>query len=163
LIQSSLLRLKTDGPPQSPISDSLSQNRQCPMSGEQLGGRAFRAHLNSLGRRTGTEYCQRGCRNESANGYAARCMTLKKANRMSNLERFLEPGCTEMPTCRCGHQMAIRCTYSVPKKTATHVRVYKCAACHHELRLTVWGEDDLSAVALKTFSGLDCEEWHSKS
>jgi hypothetical protein len=29
----------------------------------------------------------------------------------------------------------------LPERTDTHIRVYDCSACHHEMRLTVWGVD----------------------
>ncbi len=66
---------------------------------------------------------------------------------MSDLERLLVPGCTEMPACRCGREMYINHTYAVPQKTDVHIRVYKCLACDHEMRLTVWRSADVRAVA----------------
>jgi hypothetical protein len=36
----------------------------------------------------------------------------------------------------------------------THVRIYECRACHHEMRLTVWGKDDLTPPKL---ASADCE------
>jgi DNA-directed RNA polymerase subunit RPC12/RpoP len=66
---------------------------------------------------------------------------------MSDLERLLVLGCTEMPACRCGKEMRIDRTYSDPRKTDTHIRVYKCPECGHEMRLTVWGSDELARVA----------------
>jgi hypothetical protein len=55
-----------------------------------------------------------------------------------DFERLLEPDCTELPACRCGKEMHIARTYSLPESNKTHIRVYGCPACHHELRLTVW-------------------------
>jgi hypothetical protein len=66
----------------------------------------------------------------------------KADNAISDLERLLVAGCTEMPECRCGKEMRIDRTYSVSGKTDTHIRIYKCLACDHEMRLTVWGSDD---------------------
>jgi hypothetical protein len=66
---------------------------------------------------------------------------------MPDLERLLVPGCTEMPICRCGEEMRIDRTYLGPRKTDTHIRVYKCLACGHEMRLTVWGSDEVAEVA----------------
>lgn len=57
----------------------------------------------------------------------------------ADFERLLVPGCTELPACRCGKEMRIARTCSVPESTETHIRVYDCPVCHHELRLTVWG------------------------
>jgi hypothetical protein len=34
--------------------------------------------------------------------------------------------------------MHIARTYFLPESDNTHIRVYDCPACHHELRLTVW-------------------------
>jgi len=72
---------------------------------------------------------------------------------MSDLERLLVAGCTEMPECRCGKEMRIHRTYSVPGKADTHIRVYKCLACDHEMRLTVWGSDDTGDEARRTQRG----------
>jgi hypothetical protein len=56
----------------------------------------------------------------------------------SDFERLLVPDCTELPACRCGKEMHIARTYFLPESDNTHIRVYDCPACHHELRLTVW-------------------------
>lgn len=66
---------------------------------------------------------------------------------MSDLERLLVPGCIDMPTCRCGQEMHIDRADPVFGQADTHIRVYKCLACGHELRLTVWGADDVTEVA----------------
>jgi hypothetical protein len=34
----------------------------------------------------------------------------------------------------------------------THVRVYECHACHHEMRLTVWGAEDLTPTKARVSS-----------
>jgi hypothetical protein len=60
---------------------------------------------------------------------------------MSGFERFLEPGVTELPECRCGREMHIANVDSSPERNDTHIRVYDCPACQHEMRLTVWGTD----------------------
>jgi len=62
---------------------------------------------------------------------------------MVNLEGLLVSGCTEMPACRCGHEMVIQRTCSVPQRADTHIRVYTCPACEHEMRLTVWGSEEI--------------------
>jgi hypothetical protein len=37
--------------------------------------------------------------------------------------------------------MQIVRTSSLPESTEAHIRVYDCPACHHELRLAVWGAE----------------------
>jgi hypothetical protein len=69
------------------------------------------------------------------------------SHHMSDLERLLVPGCTEMPSCLCGKEMRIDRTYSDPRNTDAHIRIYKCLACGHEMRLTVWGSDEMPEVA----------------
>jgi hypothetical protein len=59
---------------------------------------------------------------------------------MSAFERLLS-SITELPECRCGKEMRIASFDSSPKRSDTHIRVYDCPACHHEMRLTVWGTD----------------------
>jgi hypothetical protein len=39
-------------------------------------------------------------------------------------------------------------TCPIPDVTKTHIRVYACPACGHELRLTVWGAEQASEDAL---------------
>jgi hypothetical protein len=68
--------------------------------------------------------------------------TQVRGARMSDLERLLAPGCIELPACRCGEEMHLDHTAPLPERPDTHIRVYKCPACHHEMRLTVWGVDD---------------------
>jgi hypothetical protein len=53
-------------------------------------------------------------------------------------ERLLEPGCTESPACHCGAEMKIATIEALPEGTDAAVRVYRCSACHREMRLTVW-------------------------
>jgi hypothetical protein len=60
---------------------------------------------------------------------------------MSAFERLLEPNCTEMPECRCGKEMTLASIDPSPKRNDAHIRVYRCAACDHEMRLTVWAAD----------------------
>ncbi len=55
--------------------------------------------------------------------------------------QLLIQGCTETPLCRCGQEMRLYATSSVPREADTHIRIYTCPACHHELRLTMWGHD----------------------
>jgi hypothetical protein len=56
-----------------------------------------------------------------------------------DFERLLVPGCTELPACRCGKEMHVARTRSLGGNSDTHIRVYDCPACHHEMHLTVWG------------------------
>ena len=63
---------------------------------------------------------------------------------MSGFERVLEPGVTELPECRCGGEMHIASVDPSPERNDTHIRVYDCPACQHEMRLTVWGADAVS-------------------
>jgi len=60
---------------------------------------------------------------------------------MSAFERLRVPGLTEWPVCRCGKDMHTASMNPMPERTDTHIRVYDCSACHHEMRLTVWGVD----------------------
>ncbi len=57
---------------------------------------------------------------------------------MSAFERLLEPGCTEVPACRCGAEMEIASIERLPEGCDADVRVYRCGTCDHEMRLTVW-------------------------
>jgi hypothetical protein len=52
------------------------------------------------------------------------------------LERLLEPGSTEVPTCMCNGEMRLdRCEAA---DRDTEIRIFRCPTCQHELRLTVW-------------------------
>jgi hypothetical protein len=57
---------------------------------------------------------------------------------MSVFDRLLEPGCTELPDCRCGQQMRITGSDALLDQSGAHIRIYRCPACHHEMRLTIW-------------------------
>jgi hypothetical protein len=57
---------------------------------------------------------------------------------MSVFERLLEPGCTEAPECRCGAEMEVTSIERFPEGSDADIRVYRCRACNHEMRLTVW-------------------------
>lgn len=59
----------------------------------------------------------------------------------ADFERLLVPGCTDLPPCVCGKEMQVARTCSVPESADTHIRVYVCPTCHHEMRLTVWGAE----------------------
>ena len=60
---------------------------------------------------------------------------------LSAFERLQVPGLTEWPVCRCGKDMQSASINASPERTEHHIRVYDCSACHHEMRLTVWGVD----------------------
>jgi hypothetical protein len=66
----------------------------------------------------------------------------------SDFERLLEPDCTDLPECRCGKEMHFAQIVFLPNDTTTHIRVYACAACDHQLRLTVWGDPIKSSNAI---------------
>ena len=57
---------------------------------------------------------------------------------MSAFERLLVPGSTERPACRCGDVMEVVSIERLPEGSDAAVRAYQCAACRHEMRLTVW-------------------------
>jgi hypothetical protein len=53
-------------------------------------------------------------------------------------KRLLVPGSTERPTCRCGEVMEVATIERLPEGSDAAIRVYRCTACGHEMRLTVW-------------------------
>ena len=61
---------------------------------------------------------------------------------MSSIERLLVPGCTDLPECRCRKEMHLANIDPLPATKDAHIRVYRCAACDHEMRLTVWTDFD---------------------
>ena len=71
----------------------------------------------------------------------ARQITFVRGGFMSAFERLLMPGCTELPECRCGKEMLIASVERLPERSDAGVRVYKCPACRHEMRLTIWTID----------------------
>ena len=82
---------------------------------------------------------------------------------MSDLERLLVPGCTELPACRCGKEMHL--DHTLPLPTDTHIRVYRCLTCHCEMRLTVWGTDPLDQLNTLVIepAGDKCRDISSRS
>ena len=60
---------------------------------------------------------------------------------MSVIERLLSPDSTELPDCRCGTEMALMPSEASRVAVDVQIRVYKCPACGHELRLTVWATE----------------------
>ena len=54
---------------------------------------------------------------------------------MSSSERMLSPA------CRCGAKMKRAAPPTVPECGETHIDVFQCAACGHEMRVTVWGDE----------------------
>ena len=69
---------------------------------------------------------------------------------MSDVERFLEPGCAELPVCRCGKDMYIASTRSSPKMPEADIRVFNCSACDHEMHLAIWRADPTAASDIRT-------------
>ena len=68
---------------------------------------------------------------------------------MAKFESLLVPGSMELPDCQCGAEMRLVRTAQADQSLDVEVRVYKCDACGHELRLTVWADaDDPSVAAL---------------
>jgi hypothetical protein len=57
---------------------------------------------------------------------------------MSIFERLLVPGSNEKPECRCGDVMEVVSVERLPQGSDAAIRVYRCIACDHEMRLTVW-------------------------
>ena len=41
----------------------------------------------------------------------------------------------------CGKDMRLAAPRAMPQRQETHVNVYQCTACGHEMRVTVWGAD----------------------
>jgi lipopolysaccharide biosynthesis regulator YciM len=60
---------------------------------------------------------------------------------MSSSDRMLVPACT------CGKNLSLSTLKSMPQGDVTHVRIYRCASCHHEMRLIIWGSDACEGAA----------------
>lgn len=60
-----------------------------------------------------------------------------------SIERLLEPENKDLPDCRCGKQMKVFSATPTPDIRDSYIRVYKCPACQHEIRLTVWTQNTL--------------------
>jgi hypothetical protein len=54
---------------------------------------------------------------------------------MSASERLLSP------KCQCGKAMRLVSRRPMPQRRETHINIYHCAKCDHEMRVTVWGAD----------------------
>ena len=54
------------------------------------------------------------------------------------IERLLEPDSTELPVCRCGAEMQLARGDRPAATHETEIRIFICAVCRHEMRLTVW-------------------------
>ena len=76
---------------------------------------------------------------------------------MSIFERLLVPGSTERPACRCGEMMEVASIERLPEGSDAAVRVYRCTACHHEMRLTVWHAE--AEVAAYQEKAERAEQW----
>ena len=57
-------------------------------------------------------------------------------------ERLLEFGSAELPSCTCGQEMGFLKTRNISSDAA--IKHFECAACGHELRITVWPESVVS-------------------
>jgi hypothetical protein len=51
------------------------------------------------------------------------------------------PGFNAFPACRCGKELRRVQDSGAPLKGGARIRIYTCAACHHQMRLTVWAAD----------------------
>ena len=61
------------------------------------------------------------------------------------IERVLEPGSTELPGCKCGADMTLERVERKPNDT--ELKIFRCPSCRHEMRLMVWSEETVDAVA----------------
>lgn len=60
---------------------------------------------------------------------------------MTKFERLLLPNSTERPECRCGNLMArVSMDGKQSASAGPEFRHYRCEACAHELKITVWQE-----------------------
>ena len=66
---------------------------------------------------------------------------------MLRAQRPSAPGFLEFPACRCGHEMQDTSVGMPKDRSDTHMRIYSCPTCHHQMWLTVWGADMVSAPA----------------
>ena len=57
-----------------------------------------------------------------------------------SFERLLVPGSTDLPDWECGTEMSAHRRELGGSARDTEIRIYRCASCQHELRLTVWIE-----------------------
>ena len=55
------------------------------------------------------------------------------------IERWLERGAADLPTCKCGSEMDLAET--VEKTNDTQLRIFLCPSCRHEMRVMVWSEE----------------------
>ncbi len=59
---------------------------------------------------------------------------------MSKIERLLVPGSDERPDCRCGQEMQLFELRFHESRRDVEYRTYRCDACGHRFKLTVWAE-----------------------
>ena len=57
---------------------------------------------------------------------------------MASSDRMLSPACS------CGKPMRLAASHAMPARDETHIDIFHCAACGHEMRVTVWGEERLT-------------------
>jgi hypothetical protein len=70
-----------------------------------------------------------------AHSAALKAHTMFERLAMSSSDRTLST------VCRCGKQMNLAAPSLAPERDGTHINVFQCAACGHEMRVTVWGEE----------------------
>jgi lipopolysaccharide biosynthesis regulator YciM len=51
-----------------------------------------------------------------------------------------------IPACTCGKNLTLFTLKSMPHGDVTHVRIYRCASCDHEMRVIIWGSDACEGV-----------------
>jgi hypothetical protein len=52
------------------------------------------------------------------------------------LERLLEPSSEDLPNCACGNAMKLERIQAA--SADIEIKIFRCANCERELRLTVW-------------------------
>ena len=70
---------------------------------------------------------------------------------MPVVEQLFSPGCS-LPACRCERQMHAARNRPLPAENHTHIQIYVCSVCHHQMHLTVWGGPEAEMMPL---GGLD--------
>ena len=60
---------------------------------------------------------------------------------VSKFERLLTPGASDLPDCQCGAEMSV-VSVQTGCVRGTQLKVFRCPRCGHELRLTIWADDE---------------------
>jgi hypothetical protein len=71
------------------------------------------------------------------------CLAVCVVRDVAMLERLLEAGSTELPSCACGKEMRYEGIQGATSDT--EIRIFRCVTCNRELRLTVWSDIELTA------------------